>query len=1058
MSSRLIVEELIATRGDRLALVRMRGVGEDASVGPSEIEELAIGEVDALGKLVALVVFDLEDVDVAYAELDDRYDDHERAARGRPLAVSRFSALFAARQWDRIGALLSPALIVQDHRALGWGTICGPADYLALLKSLAELSPDAVIRADHMRGHDRGALIVTMLRGTRDGGIFEDPRVLVAEFDVQKRICRFDFYSPEQLDEAIARFDALRSNAPEIPPNAATRTSDRWQEAFARRDYDEIAALYAPTAVWEDRRRMIRLTGGRDALLASARLVGSLPSMRLERSVLATSGDRLALLRLRWAGGEHSGAFEVEHLHVIEVDDDGRITAIIELDRDDRRSAIREMCDRQARSLAARGMPVAGVALLRALIDRDLDALHAMLSDGFVFHDHRRAGAGRIEGADGYVRWVRTLFEQSPDGLIETRYRVAESKRGFLSVAQTFGTLAEGGEFESIYVVLAILDADRVVGVELFELDDLDLARARFEALRTDPLRIPPNAAQRAADRWQEAYDRRDWAGVEAQFALSLDYDDRRRVTRLTGDRETLLASVRYVGSRSGTRVSRSTLATAGDRLVLERYRWAGGGMEVGFEVEGLCLTEVDDQERVVAHVIFDVDDRRAASREMLERFLRSDATRPLPPGSVEFLRALFDHDLERCRAALPDGFVLDDHRRAGMGRVEGADAYVESLAALFAQAPNAVIEPLYDVAVEAHGFLTVAHTFGTLVDGGEFESVYVQLGHHSANGIIDAELYELDDLNVARVRFEELRPKATLIPPNAASRVHDLMHRTISAGSEEGFRALLSADFVYDDRTRQSLVTGGVDEALRSAAHYRALQDVRFEGKRIAALGDRLLVEHLSVRGGPPGGEAEVEGLLVIEIDAEGHVVALVNFDVDDRRAALAEAHARFAAGEAAGLAGQVPVLAIAEALQAHDYRQARRWLAEDFVIRDHRSFGLFEGMSGEGWLDSLRVHAEMAPDLYGEILAVLAVNDCGRVELNRVMGTAADGVAFENVFLRVTVSDGTVVRHLELFEPEDRVRALARFEELSAASSAARAAGSAPPARPRRRACRRA
>ena len=43
----------------------------------------------------------------------------------------------------------------------------------------------------------------------------------------------------------------------------------------------------------------------------------------------------------------------------------------------------------------------------------------------------------------------------------------------------------------------------------------------------------------------------------------------------------------------------------------------------------------------------------------------------------------------------------------------------------------------------------------------------------------------------------------------------------------------------------------------------------------------------------------------------------------------------------------------------------------------------------------------------------------------------------------LRVIVTDGAVVRHFEAFDVTDEARALARFEGLSAASSAARAAG---------------
>jgi hypothetical protein len=50
-------------------------------------------------------------------------------------------------------------------------------------------------------------------------------------------------------------------------------------------------------------------------------------------------------------------------------------------------------------------------------------------------------------------------------------------------VAHIFGTLAAGGDFELAFVNLVRFEADRVVGAEAFEPEDLDRARARFEEL-----------------------------------------------------------------------------------------------------------------------------------------------------------------------------------------------------------------------------------------------------------------------------------------------------------------------------------------------------------------------------------------------------------------------------------------------------------------------------------------------------------------------------------------------------------------------------------------------
>ena len=57
---------------------------------------------------------------------------------------------------------------------------------------------------------------------------------------------------------------------------------------------------------------------------------------------------------------------------------------------------------------------------------------------------------------------------------------------------------------------------------------------------------------------------------------------------------------------------------------------------------------------------------------------------------------------------------------------------------------------------MEPHGTLAVAHTFGTLAEGGTFESVFAQVVVPS----VGAELYELEDLEVARARFEALRDR----------------------------------------------------------------------------------------------------------------------------------------------------------------------------------------------------------------------------------------------------------------------------------------------------------
>jgi hypothetical protein len=124
----------------------------------------------------------------------------------------------------------------------------------------------------------------------------------------------------------------------------------------------------------------------------------------------------------------------------------------------------------------------------------------------------------------------------------------------------------------------------------------------------------------------------------------------------------------------------------------------------------------------------------------------------------VDFVRALNDHDLGCMRAALPDDFVFHDHRRTGVGRIGNADDYIASIAAMLQQAPDLTTDVLYHVAAERHGSLSVGRMFGTLAGGGEFESVYVRLNVYEENRCTGTELFEIEDLALARARFEELR------------------------------------------------------------------------------------------------------------------------------------------------------------------------------------------------------------------------------------------------------------------------------------------------------------
>jgi hypothetical protein len=324
------------------------------------------------------------------------------------------------------------------------------------------------------------------------------------------------------------------------------------------------------------------------------------------------------------------------------------------------------------------------------------------------------------------------------------------------------GTLAEGGAFERPIVIVSIVGGGRITRMEFFEPEDVDAALARFSELRPNPLRIPPNAATRAFDRRLEASRAGDWQALEVLCAPTFVFDDRRRtVRRPTGGRDLLIANDRYIFSR-GARLVHRVLATAGDRLALQHHTWREADGGAPFEIETFVLIEVDAEGRLVTMISFNPDDRRAASAELLDRYARSDEARDIPPELFESQRALNAHDLDGLRAALPRDYVYEDHHRTGIGRLESAEAYLASLGPVFELSPDAILEPLYTLATEKHGQLAMAHGFGTLADGGEWESVYAVVSRYEGGRFVGLEMFEPEDLDAARARFEALRNPQT--------------------------------------------------------------------------------------------------------------------------------------------------------------------------------------------------------------------------------------------------------------------------------------------------------
>ncbi len=82
-----LTSTVIATRGERLVLTRLRLSGRDQRPEAFHSEMLGIVEIDADNRVAARFLFDLDDIDAAFEELDARYLAGEAAAHSNTWSV-----------------------------------------------------------------------------------------------------------------------------------------------------------------------------------------------------------------------------------------------------------------------------------------------------------------------------------------------------------------------------------------------------------------------------------------------------------------------------------------------------------------------------------------------------------------------------------------------------------------------------------------------------------------------------------------------------------------------------------------------------------------------------------------------------------------------------------------------------------------------------------------------------------------------------------------------------------------------------------------------------------
>ena len=655
----------VATRGNRLVLMRTHFSGSDHGPGAFLTEVFGLVEIDTDERIVAIVSFDLEDINAAFAELESRYLTGEAAAYAQTWSVITDS--YAAFNRHEVPAT---DWVTIDHRQ---STPFEPDNMTPSVRNIWELTPNLGVHIESVhRLNEFGAVITHEGRATSHEGFDAEWRAVDVLTVGGELIVQCEVFDEADLDAALARFDQLSQPSRRME-NAATRVFERLYSCVAAGDWHTVTQITADNVSVDDRRRVVNagILHGRDTNIEDARATVGVGFTITMLSVRATRGARLALTGIRVSGRDPE-AIQNDALQIIEIDAQELVAGVVIFDLDEFDAAIAEL---DARYLAGEGAAYAQTwsALTRAFAAVNRQELPELTPD-CVNVDHRR---GATFAADEMTAYIHDLWDDLPD--IRLYIKVVHRLNSFGAVISqaAHGTSQQGFEAEWQESSLFMFDGNLVSRFELFEGEDVDAALARFDQLSRPAPRLE-NTASRTNARYVASFNARDWGAMASILADHFYSDDRRRITG-TGTRRGRDAEIENmrVAADLGATVTAEVIATRGDRLVVTRTCVSMNEQQQGFLAEALLLVETDSDGRAAATIMFDLEAFDAALEELDARYVTGEAA-----AHAHTWRVIADSYASVNRHEFPAisaDSVFVDHRRAAAFGASDLSAYLRA-------------------------------------------------------------------------------------------------------------------------------------------------------------------------------------------------------------------------------------------------------------------------------------------------------------------------------------------------------------------------------------------
>jgi DNA-binding SARP family transcriptional activator/ketosteroid isomerase-like protein len=633
---------VLATRGDRLALARVRVCFIDGEAGPSEVEAFSLVECRADGLIVSDTIFDPDDLGAAYAALSARHSELLAEATAVEIvppnvasrALARYHSATGRRDFASMRECLAEDMATDDRRRtrlggyedlVGRDAVLGSLSVIPELRSLRFEARNVATRGDRLVLSNDSIFMVDGLGGE---AVLEFMNLV--EVDPSARIVLLRAFAPEDRAAAFAHLEARWLDGEGAPYASVLKTAQRIQDAFKDGDADRVQALLADDLVVVDHRT---LGWGEIDKAEYMQMIGytmPLAGINEQLTVDAIAPHGQCVTCRTFGNTDDGGEYEAVFTCVAVFGDDV-ITRLERFDVGDRDAAIarlhelgRPAPDRREivpPSLASRTL----ARFFSAISGCDVAATRECLAEDVSTYDQRTlVSQDPLVGRDAVLDGL-PIGGQLQSIRFEPRTVASRGERLVLSNISSFMVDSLGGD--AVVEAMSVVEVDesgRIVWIHTFDPGDIDAAIEDLDARYAATLGGVERETFEVGARALAALNRRDYVAGRGFFAQGAHFIDHRhgRSAAATTPDEAVEQFRSFVDIATDYRIRTEAVKLRGS-VGWELSRASGTDTEGGqfelrmcvvWKVEGGCYTHLEAYEED------DVDEALAQFDELSAR------------------------------------------------------------------------------------------------------------------------------------------------------------------------------------------------------------------------------------------------------------------------------------------------------------------------------------------------------------------------------------------------------------------------------------------------------